>query len=749
MVYPNRITKGENTMLNTFNIEDDINESVSKLHDNNQILGRTLMQPFRPANSGSRSLMNSVHVEQFIIPKNPEMAGLVTGYENEYGENSTSFVTSPANYRVIAKVDKFSFKPGFYYYLIVQDIDTGVYDVIERCYHHHNTESFGYLWRNNNIDKLNIGDTIRKGQVIKTSNGFDEYLNKTNGVNLLTMYVSSAKNLEDSIIISQSAAEKLTSVLVYKTSIMVNSNDILINKYGDENHYQSFPDIGEKIKGGEFCSIRRIDNSNVLYTLSQARLREDMISDKHIIMDGTVVDIDVNCNNKDILESSYYNQQLYFYHNEKQKFSQQINDIVAPLYINGKCTRALERLYCTCRDIVAGKLFYDDGLYDNTTIKITAVQDLPMEPGDKMVDRYGGKGVVSVVIPDEFMPILSNGRRVQVIKNQSTCINRENIGQLHELSLSFIAMRLMDIFKTGAYTATECCKMWYKFIYIIDPLLAEEGSQMVNFDDPYQAQIFLDALLEDDRIIISDQPFSTNINIDTIARIYKEFPFIKQYDVMVPMEDSNGNYRMVKARRPMVVGDIYNYRLKQFAEEKFSVTSLAATNLKNLNTRSKANKVYEAKFPKTPVMFGQMESGDLGHMGVQYVVMGLMLYASSPQARKLFEELLIGNPYDINIQLDKDSKNRNAEIINALIKTMGNELVFKKVPKVKKQLCKRVMCKVVPNHKHHYKTNIKELMGGEIPGEMEMKYNAAIQHDDPNRNPLCKRVMCKIIDKNK
>ena len=70
------------------------------------------------------------------------------------------------------------------------------------------------------------------------------------------------------------------------------------------------------------------------------------------------------------------------------------------------------------------------------------------------------------------------------------------------------------------------------------------------------------------------------------------------------MEDSNGNIRYVETRRPVPVGKIYNYRLKQYAEEKFSVTSLSATNLKNLNTRSKANKIYESKYTKTPIMFG-------------------------------------------------------------------------------------------------------------------------------------------------
>ena len=36
-------------------------------------------------------------------------------------------------------------------------------------------------------------------------------------------------------------------------------------------------------------------------------------------------------------------------------------------------------------------------------------------------------------------------------------------------------------------------------------------------------------------------------------------------------------------------------------------------------------------------MFGAMESGDLAHLSMQYVIMNLMLYSSSPQGRILFD----------------------------------------------------------------------------------------------------------------
>lgn len=729
--------------MNAINIDKQVQDVVKDLPDNNYMLGRTLMQPFKPANSGSRALMNSIHVEHLMVLSEGEVPLVQTGYETEFGRNSTSHVVSDHNYRVLHRIDKFSFNRN-HYYLILQNLDSGEYDVIERVTYKHNTESYGYMWNNSRIDNLSIGDTISKGDVIKTSSGYDEYGNKMNGVNLVTIYLSCAQNMEDSIIISESAAHKLESNLIENNSIMINDNDILLDLYGDGVNHKAFPDIGEPVKNGIFCSIRRVENKDILFSLSRQRQRDITLSDRNILMDGYVCDIDVYCNNVEALGDSEYNRQLYKYHQEKIAFSQRVYDIVAPLAMNGKLSYNLEKLYARCRDAIFGKEYYKDKQFNNVILEVTIMNPLPMNEGDKLADRYGGKGVVSKIVPDELMPLLDNGQRVEIIKNQSTCINRENIGQLHEQSLTFIGMRILDYFRLGALTATEMCKEWLKFVRMVDRQQADYFEALVDFENEIQAAMFIDSVMEDDGIMLSTPPFTTPINLDTIRAIYDEFPYITQYRVIVPMKDSNGDIRYVPTRRKLVVGKIYNYRLKQYAEEKFSVTSLSATNLKNLNTRSKASKIYEAKYTNTPIMFGPMESGDLAHLGMQYVVMNLMLYSSSPQARRLFEELLIGNPYDIDIKLDSDSKNRNAEIINALLKTMGLRLVFTKRLKQKKVICKNIMYKTVANKDWQPKTNIRDIIGRE--DMLQLQYATAMMHK--YRHPLYKQLMMRGVDEN-
>ena len=725
-------------MANILSIDKEIEYYTKDLKSDDYLLGKGLAMPFNPTNSGSRKLMFSTMREQSIPLNHAEVPIIQTGFENEFGRESSSFVEAESNYKVLYKVNKFSFVNN-HYYLIVQNMDNGVYDVIERLEYNHNTESYGYLYDNTYLDSLKPGSEIKKGNIIKKSIGFDQFNNKMDGVNLITMYLSCAQNMEDSAIISESAAKKLETTLVKNTSVIINDNDILLNLYGDEKHYKTFPDIGEKINNGIFCSVRRLENDNMLYTLSQNRLRDIMMSDKNILMDGLVVDIDVKCNNPEVLSESVYNQQLYFYYTEKIKFCKQITELVAPLALNGKLTYNLNKLYSTCRDTIAGKQFANDKVFNNVLMEITILESLPMSPGDKACDRYGGKGVISQILPDHLMPKLSNGKTVEIIKNQSTCINRENLGQLFEQSLTFIGSRIIDYFKTGILSYPEMFKIWYDFVVELDPNQANYMIETYNLRDEYETKIFIDSILEEDAIILSLLPFTSNLTIDKLNTIYKKFPWIKPYNVTVPIQDSNGNIRYIETRKPLVVGKIYNYRLKQYAEEKFSVTSLSATNLKNLNTRSKSSKIYESKYKKTPIMFGAMESGNMAHLSMQYVIMNLMIYSSSPQGRRLFEHLLVGDPYNIDIKLDKNSKNRNAEIINVLFKTMGLKLVFSKVPKSKDYFVNSIVAKVVRNQDFKYKTNIRDLIGHD--DERKMKYNAAM--NDPKSKVLCDVIIAK------
>lgn len=71
---------------------------------------------------------------------------------------------------------------------------------------------------------------------------------------------------------------------------------------------------------------------------------------------------------------------------------------------------------------------------------------LPLLPGDKLMGRYGNKGVISRILPDEQMPRLPDdssvpsklrGRAVEVLLNPLGVITRLNLGQVFETHLTW------------------------------------------------------------------------------------------------------------------------------------------------------------------------------------------------------------------------------------------------------------------------------------------------------------------------
>jgi hypothetical protein len=131
------------------------------------------------------------------------------------------------------------------------------------------------------------------------------------------------------------------------------------------------------------------------------------------------------------------------------------------------------------------------------------------------------------------------------------------------------------------------------------------------------------------------------------------------------------------------MGKEYILRLKQYALEKFSATSLSATNIRNNNTKSKSAREYKTLYSHTPIRMGDMEITDMLHLGPEVVIEMLLLHSVSPHARKLVQEFSTGNPYLTDIKLDDMSTNRSAEIVETYLKAIGLRMKFIKTLKKK------------------------------------------------------------------
>ncbi len=81
-------------------------------------------------------------------------------------------------------------------------------------------------------------------------------------------------------------------------------------------------------------------------------------------------------------------------------------------------------------------------------IRVYIIQKRKIQVGDKMSGRHGNKGVISLVLPEEDMPYLPDGRPVDVMLNPLGVPSRMNIGQILELHLGMAGK------KQGCHYAT-------------------------------------------------------------------------------------------------------------------------------------------------------------------------------------------------------------------------------------------------------------------------------------------------------
>ena len=652
------------------------------------MLGKGSMMPFAASNSGSRKLMFGTQLEHRLPLLNPDVPFISTGYEKQFGEYSSSHIATEVDLDVIGMIPKFSWNPMHHYYVFALDRKNSTIHMFERKEYKHITENYGYLYNNAVLDMLRPGDHIPTGTVIQKSMAFDEFDNRMDGRNLLTIYSACEETMEDAIIISESAAKKLASPLVKKVTIIINDNDIPLNLYGDSARYKIFPDIGEDSKNGILCGLRREKKEECLFSQSYSRLRELSISDERYTVAGKVVDVNVYCNAPDRLAEYDFNQQLKLYYDENMRMASEIIAMLEPYLSAGYKLKDFQsqKLYSNSRDVLNGKKYFSERAFSNIILEIYLVEGIDVSRGDKLSNRYGGKGISSIIKPDALMPRTKSGEVIDVILNMCGVYGRENAGQLFEITVSYICIEILEYINLKVLDVGQIIEMYLDLLKIVAPSMVEYTVGILGRMNDDEAIIYIQGVCGSEKsMYLVIEPMSENMTIDKVDQLYKTFSWIKPEKMLMPIVDSAGQLKYVPSRRPMVYGYQYIYRLKQYAEEKFSVTSLSATNIRNENSKSKSSNNYKALYSRTPIRFGDMETGNLIHLGAELVVQMLMLYSASPGARRLTEQLLTGDPFNIDVKLDMNSKNRNVEILNVYLKTLGLRLKFKKVPKVLEQ----------------------------------------------------------------
>lgn len=236
-----------------------------------------------------------------------------------------------------------------------------------------------------NTAAVNIGDQVQPGQLLAYSNYTDKSGTAALGKNLYAGYLPfRGANYEDAFVISEAAAKKLSSEHMYQHGIELTDK----HKTGKRTYLGLFPS--------------KFDRNTI------ANLDDD-----GVIKPGTVV----NFGDPLILSAKERESAQNKVHRKGQAGFEDATELWKH-HAPGLVT-----------DVVKTK--------NGHTVLVKSIAQ--MQVGDKLSGRYGDKGVIADIIPDDQMPKDSQGQAFDILLNPLGLISRVNVGQVAEAALGKIA----------------------------------------------------------------------------------------------------------------------------------------------------------------------------------------------------------------------------------------------------------------------------------------------------------------------
>jgi len=376
--------------------------------------------PFLQNDDQTRLQMSSNQYKQAIVLKNSEPPLVKSGLEDKY-LNHGSFLYRAEKKGVVLDITNKYIIIGYDYddkskrYCDCRVIKTGyredgVFDCLEPV--------------------LKEGSSFNPGDIICQS-AFIKDGSLTLGQNLLTgICIWEGLNYEDGVVISESVSKtKFTSVHPVDLSFEIDPSQVLLSL--ENNDYIPLPDIGTVLSEGQtYAKLKHINTDENLESLNidpyelKSPTKCKIVSIEFYVnkwnrsIDGFDTFIKVVSNN----QSSKFLETK----NKLQKFIgiDQCDDF---MLING-----LTRLDTSNR---VGKYTNKGSKLKGILVKIKAIYEEEVSVGDKIANRHGNKGVISRIIPDNEMPFLEDGRRLDIIINPLGILSRMNVGQIFELHL--------------------------------------------------------------------------------------------------------------------------------------------------------------------------------------------------------------------------------------------------------------------------------------------------------------------------
>lgn len=300
--------------------------------------------------------------------------------------------------------------------------------------------------------EFNAGDVIFEYDCF--TNGIPSW-----GYNAFTAYnVFFGFNHEDSLVISESYSEKAKVTMSEKIYLPIYEYTLLDTIYNDPNDFVYFPGIGNKVQKKVLCqSFIPKTNDDELPNINSMKNRVIQLLRSMNIADYLNYQKSANINQfrKEVIKTKIKDGvisgfKIHKLNSKRQLIDKRLQSVLDKLY--ELYSGFIIDTYTTLTDCFDDKFskqllkrFYvynetEDNKLDIESINVKeCVYLLEFEIkkedgtvlGDKFSNRYAGKGVVSLILPDELRPIaLETNRPIDVNFNPFSVYSRMNIGQV-------------------------------------------------------------------------------------------------------------------------------------------------------------------------------------------------------------------------------------------------------------------------------------------------------------------------------
>jgi DNA-directed RNA polymerase subunit beta' len=339
--------------------------------------------PFLGSTSGNRASMASRHIEQAIslLHREAPLVQVATGgagvktFEELLGHQAAH--TSPIEGTVVAvKNDG----------ITIHGPNGAKHEVL--TYNNYPLNDAKSVLHSTPVVK--VGDKVSAGQLVADTN-FSKNGTLALGANLRVGYIPfKGYNFEDGVVISETAAKKLSSEHLHKHDMQLNDKTVLDKKKFEMHHLGVFTkeQLAKLGDDGVIKAGHKVKPGDPLIAAMQPFELKDRVAEAAIRRSMTNQHSDASMR----WDSDYDGEVVAVHRNTK-------------------------------------------GL----TVHIRTVE--PMQVGDKLAGRYGNKGIVTMILDDKTMPHTKDGKPIEVALNPSGVPGRMNVGQVLETAAAKIAQK--------------------------------------------------------------------------------------------------------------------------------------------------------------------------------------------------------------------------------------------------------------------------------------------------------------------